>query len=108
MIVFDLYFGLLLGKRLSEFVFYLLPLGGGVFFSFTVAFSGFYPGLDGRRLLICSSFPVWSRSELVNVGFVPTICNLVSAVKAPARRGNMISNSEQPKTFEFRKPFLNS
>ena len=36
---------------------------------FRLAPSGFYPGSEGRRPLIWASFPVWSMSELVGVGF---------------------------------------
>ena len=55
---------------------------GGNFEIFRLAFSGVRLDFDGRRPLIRPSFPVWSRPELVNVGFGPIF---FSAAKAPGR-----------------------
>lgn len=55
---------------------------------FLSALSGFCPDFGGRRPLLWSVFPAWSRSELVNVGFGPKInCNLFRLRKRRGEQG---------------------
>ena len=62
---------------------------GEILIVLRLAFSGFRLGFDGRRPLIRSSFPVWSRSELVNVGFGPKTISIILRLRK--RQGITVS-----------------
>ena len=60
---------------------------GGDFFDFLFSVFRIGPGFGGRRPQIVSSVPVWSQSELVNVGFGPITMKMFRLRK---RQGEMM------------------